>query len=174
MEGDSAAAAALGAQVHAHTAAASGLVHHVLSGLVGVQDLEGRHAVPGVLLHASDGNSRGVHDLELLEAAALAVAHGAGEGALVSAVQLAALALGHSDLEIAEAAADHSDAAAGVLGGVQDVLLLVLHGGDLELSVGIAAQAQLHQPSLSGLLHEQVGVVIKDIAVHTAGNNRIH
>ena len=55
--------------------------------------------------------------------------------------------------------APKADAAAGVLDGIEHVVLLVCDRRDLELVVGIAATQKLLQTSFLRLLHEQVGVV---------------
>ena len=71
-------------------------------------------------------------------------------------------------------AANQSNATTGVLRGVQNVMLHVLHGGDLELGVGIASEAKLHEPPFSGLLHKQIGMVIQNISLHRVRSDGRH
>jgi hypothetical protein len=51
--------------------------------------------------------------------------------------------LGYLDLEWSGSRAKKADTAAGILNGVEHVVLLVFHRSDLELVVGITATQQL-------------------------------
>ena len=174
VERNATRAASLSTDIHTAPTAAGGLVDIVLQILVGIENLEGRNTEPLVLKHLADRGTGGGLHLNLLEAAALAISKRTSEGSLVVTVDLAAFlsSLGDGNGEGTKSSAEHSNAATSVLGGIHDVLVYVLHGGDLELGVGITSKAQFHQPSLSGLFDKQVRVIIQQVSVHCLNGNR--
>lgn len=65
-----------------------------------------------------------------------------------------------------------SNAATSVFGSIQDIMVRIIQGGDLEFCVCVTSTAKLHQSAFSGLLDKQVRVTFQKIPFHVGATKQ--
>lgn len=105
---------------------------------------------------------------DLLVAEALAASRRTSTRSFVQTANLAAThaTFRNGNGEWTKGSTKDSNAATSVFGSIQDIMVRIIQGGDLEFCVCVTSTAQLHQPAFSGLLDEQVRVIFQEIPFH--------